>query len=54
VAGFFISPHSVDDAVGEVAFVGASGISAGHAFGPFRVRYCWAGLWLRCWVTEAM
>ncbi|MPZ54245.1 MAG: hypothetical protein GEU79_16195 [Acidimicrobiia bacterium] len=33
MAGLFVSPHSSDDTVGELAFVGASGFSAGLAFG---------------------
>ncbi len=32
MTGLFVSPHSLDYAVGEVAFVGASGFSAGLAF----------------------
>ncbi|MCP4964572.1 MAG: hypothetical protein GY926_05005, partial [bacterium] len=30
-SGFFVFPHSADDAVGEMAFVGSSGFAAGFA-----------------------
>ena len=31
-SGVFVSPHSADDAVGEVAFVGSAGFASGLAF----------------------
>jgi hypothetical protein len=34
-SGTLVSPHAADDAVGEVAFVGAPGFSTGLAFGGF-------------------
>ena len=34
-SGLFVSPHSSDDSVGEVAFVGSAGCSFGLAFGGF-------------------
>ena len=35
VSGGFVAPHSADDAVGELAFVGSSGFASGLAFGGF-------------------
>ena len=32
---FFVAPHSADDAVGEVAFVGSSGFAWGLALAGF-------------------
>ena len=33
--GLFVAPHSADDSVGEVAFVGSSGFASGLAFAAF-------------------
>ncbi len=35
ISGLFVAPHSSDDAVGELAFVGSSGFASGLAFGGF-------------------
>ena len=35
VSGLFVAPHSADDAVGELAFVGSSGVASGFAFAGF-------------------
>ena len=35
LSGGFVAPHSADDAVGELAFVGSSGFASGLAFGGF-------------------
>ena len=35
VSGGFVAPHSADDAVGELAFVGSSGFASGFAFAGF-------------------
>ena len=35
LSGDFLAPHSADDAVGELAFVGSSGFASGLAFGGF-------------------
>ena len=34
-SGLFVAPHSADDSVGEVAFVGSSGFASGFAFAGF-------------------
>ncbi|WP_419839680.1 hypothetical protein [Candidatus Poriferisodalis sp.] len=34
-SGGFVAPHSADDAVGELAFVGSSGFASGFAFAGF-------------------
>ena len=34
-SGLFVAPHSADDSVGEVAFVGSSGFSSGFAFAGY-------------------
>jgi hypothetical protein len=36
-AGSFVSPHAADDALGEVTFVGAAGISPGLDCGELAV-----------------
>jgi len=35
LSGGFVAPHSADDAVGEVAFVGSPGFASGLAFAGF-------------------
>ena len=35
LSGGFVAPHSADDAVGELAFVGSSGFASGLAFAGF-------------------
>lgn len=40
VSSSFVFPHSADDAVGEVAFVGSSGLSPGLAFPGLAIEEC--------------
>jgi hypothetical protein len=45
-----VGPHAADNAVCELAFVGASGFFLGLAFGAFAGHG--PSWWLRAWVTE--
>ena len=44
-SGVFVAPHSADDSVGELSFVGSSGLASGFAFGGFSGKVGgWLGL----------